>query len=155
MYHVVFVCTGNICRSPIADVVLTQHLRKSTMAEVMVSSCGIGGWHSGQPADSRALRTLETAGYDGSAHRAAQFGASHQSADLFIALDSGHVRELQALGVAPEKIRLLRSFDPAADGDLDVADPYYGSLDDFALTLAQVEAAIPGIIAHISAEYKG
>lgn len=130
-----------ILQSAIEDAGLDQ--------QVQVSSCGTGGWHVGQQADSRALEELRRAGFDGSWHRAAQLGSEHEDADLFLALDQGHARSLKRSGIPESRIRLVRSFDPQADGR-DVPDPYYGSQSDFHLALTQIEAAIPGIVDWIS-----
>ncbi|WP_276651514.1 low molecular weight protein-tyrosine-phosphatase [Corynebacterium vitaeruminis] len=148
--HISFVCTGNICRSPMGDVILNAALIEAHLeTEVLVDSCGMGGWHVGQKADKRALRELASAGYDGSAHRASQIDEANEAADLLIAMDSGHVSDLVRFGVPRERIRLLRSFDPAAGADLDVEDPYYGSAEDFTLARTQIEHAIPGILSWI------
>lgn len=145
--HVTFVCTGNICRSPMGDIILNKVLAdEGIAAEVLVDSCGIGGWHVGQRADKRAIAELERAGYDASGHRASQIDEKREEADLLIAMDSGHLRELTRLGVPANRIRLLRSFDPEAGGDLDVEDPYYGSAQDFTIARTQIEKAMPGIV---------
>ena len=93
--HIVFVCTGNICRSPMAEII-THDAMETDMLDLLarVSSCGLGGWHVGQGADERAIAELRRAGHDGAAHRAAQLGEEHMDADLFIAMDSGHRDEL-------------------------------------------------------------
>ncbi|MFD2456940.1 low molecular weight protein-tyrosine-phosphatase [Corynebacterium mendelii] len=145
--HVVFVCTGNICRSPMAEIIYRDKLEEAGLSdEVMVTSCGIGGWHVGQGADRRAVAELAGAGYDGSKHRAAQFGDRDRSAELVVALDDGHVRQLKKLGVPAERIRLLRSFDPTAPAGASVDDPYYGGREGFTRVLNQLEAAMPGLI---------
>ena len=145
--HVVFVCTGNICRSPMAEIIYRDKLEDAGLAdEVKVTSCGIGGWHVGQGADRRAVAELASAGYDGSKHRAAQFGAGDASAELIVALDDGHVLQLRKLGVPAEKIRLLRSFDPASPAGASVDDPYYGGEEGFSRVRVQLEAAMPGLI---------
>lgn len=147
MIHIDFVCTGNICRSPMAEVIVRQKLIDATLdSHATVTSSGIGGWHVGNPADERALRELADNGYDGSAHRAQQFGAAQQEADLIVALDTRHVSELVARGVPEEKIRLLRSFDPASPEGAGVADPYYGGPEGFTATREQIEAAADGIL---------
>ncbi|WIM67038.1 low molecular weight protein-tyrosine-phosphatase [Corynebacterium breve] len=147
MLHLDFVCTGNICRSPMAEVIVRDALDKAGLAEqVKVSSCGIGSWHVGNPADERALKELRDNGYDGSAHRASQIGPEDLDAHLLIALDTGHVSQLVARGIPEEKIRLLRSFDPAAPDQASVEDPYYGGPEGFAVTREQIEAAAPGIV---------
>ncbi|MGH4009307.1 MAG: low molecular weight protein-tyrosine-phosphatase, partial [Pseudonocardiaceae bacterium] len=124
--HITFVCTGNICRSPMAEIIFADALRREGLADrVRVSSAGTGAWHIGHPADPRTAETLHRAGYD-CAHVAAQVGAQHLSADLLVALASEHVATLRRLVADPQRVVLLRSFDPAADGNLDVPDPYFG-----------------------------
>jgi protein-tyrosine phosphatase len=154
-YRICFVCTGNICRSPMAEAVLRGLLDEEGLGHaVEVDSAGTTSWHVGDPADRRAIAALREAGYDGSAHRAQAFeGSWLADRDLVVALDSGHLDELRALaagGPHETKVRLLRSFDHDGDtgagGDLDVADPYYGSAADFERVLAQVEAGCRGII---------
>lgn len=146
-YHISFICTGNICRSPMAEVIIAQAVEDAGLESlVKVDSCGIGGWHVGQKADKRALSELRSAGYDGDRHRAAQFGAEHQNADLLIALDSGHRSELIARGAEEKRIRLLRSFDPTAPEGAGVDDPYYGGPEGFRETRHLIEAAAPGLI---------
>ncbi|MCT2587354.1 low molecular weight protein-tyrosine-phosphatase [Actinophytocola gossypii] len=151
--HVCFVCSGNICRSPMAAVVFTEHLRREGLADkVLVTSAGIGPWHVGEPADPRALRTLRDNAY-APEHVAAQVGAEHLSADLLLAMDSGHEAALRDLlthqGDDPNRVRMFRSFDPDATGDLDVPDPYYGHGDGFVEVLGMVEAAMPGLLAWV------
>lgn len=148
--HICFVCTGNICRSPMAEMVLREHLRREGLQErVKVTSSGTGGWHVGDGADYRAAAVLAEHGYP-NRHTAAQVGTAHLGADLLIALDGGHQRALHKLvkrtGGDPERIRMLRSFDPAASGDLDVPDPYYGGDGGFTRVLRMIEAAMPGLL---------
>ncbi|ANZ42595.1 protein tyrosine phosphatase [Lentzea guizhouensis] len=144
---VAFVCTGNICRSPVAALVFREHVsREGLSSHVEVSSAGTGGWHVGDPADPRALKSLADNGYP-TDHVAAQVGPEHLDADLLVALDSGHARALRRM-VDPERVRLLRSFDPDADGT-DVPDPYYGDREGFDEVLAMVEAAMPGLLAWV------
>jgi protein-tyrosine phosphatase len=110
-----------------------------------VSSAGTGHWHVGGPADPRATEVLRRHGY-GTGHVARQVAVEHADADLLIALDSGHVRLLRRLVDYPDRVRLLRSFDPAAGEDLDVPDPYYGGRHGFDDVLAMIEAAMPGLV---------
>jgi len=150
MLCVVFVCTGNICRSPIAEKVFAAHLRAQRLDHrVRVSSAGTGGWHAGDPADPRTEDVLRRHGYP-TRHRARQVAVEHMDADLLVALDSGHARALRRLVDDPGRIRLLRSFDPAVAGrgdrDLDVPDPYYGGHSGFDEVLEMIEAAMPGLV---------
>ncbi|SDH40559.1 protein-tyrosine phosphatase [Lentzea fradiae] len=145
--HVSFVCTGNICRSPVAALVFREWLsREGLSSRVEVSSAGTGGWHAGDPADPRALKSLADNGYP-TDHVAAQVSERHLGADLLVALDSGHARALRRM-IGPDRVRLLRSFDPDADGT-DVPDPYYGGTEGFTEVLTMVEAAMPGLVAWV------
>ncbi|MFE9612818.1 low molecular weight protein-tyrosine-phosphatase [Streptomyces sp. NPDC006012] len=152
-YRVCFVCTGNICRSPMAESVFRARTAEAHLqALVEVDSAGTGGWHEGDSADSRAVAVLEEHGYDID-HTARQFQPSwFARLDLVIALDSDHLKALRRLAPTEEdarKVRLLRSYDPAAGDDLDVPDPYYGGLDDFTECLEMVEAASTGLLAAV------
>ncbi|NLU82838.1 low molecular weight protein-tyrosine-phosphatase [Rhodococcus sp. HNM0569] len=148
--HVSFVCTGNICRSPMAANIVAHALRDEGLADaVRVTSAGTDGWHVGEPADERAAAVLARHGYP-TDHRAARVAAEHLAADLLVPLAIGHDRQLAHLGVPNERRRLLRSFDPDADTD-SVADPYYGDLDDFETVRREVEAALPGLVEWIRA----
>ncbi|MEU8591097.1 low molecular weight protein-tyrosine-phosphatase [Streptomyces sp. NPDC048664] len=158
-YRVCFVCTGNICRSPTAEAVFHARVEEAGLdGLVEVDSAGTGGWHEGEGADPRTARTLEEHGYE-SDHTARQFQTSWFSRlDLVIALDSGHLKALRRIAPTPEdaaKVRLLRSYDPAADDDLDVPDPYYGRRDGFETVLEMVEAASTGLLAAVREQVEG
>ncbi|WP_292991219.1 low molecular weight protein-tyrosine-phosphatase [Mycobacterium sp.] len=144
--HVTFVCTGNICRSPMAEKMFAHQISERGLADaVRVSSAGTAGWHIGNPADDRANRVLRAHGYP-TDHSAAQVDDEHINADLVIALARNHVPLLQQLGVDSDRIRMLRSFDPRSGAYvLDVDDPYYGDNRDFEITFAAIEAALPGL----------
>jgi protein-tyrosine phosphatase len=152
VYRICFVCSGNICRSPIAEAVTRRLLDEEGLTHaVEVDSAGTGNWHVGDRADGRARAALLRSGYDGSAHRARQFDRSwFARTDLVVALDAGHLSSLRALAPTPadrEKVRLLRSFDESAEEwDLDVADPYYGDDRDFDTVVEQAERAARGIV---------
>ncbi|MGA6154298.1 low molecular weight protein-tyrosine-phosphatase [Stenotrophomonas sp. NPDC087984] len=144
--HICFVCSGNICRSPSAALVFAEHLRRAGLdGAVRVSSAGIGPWHAGEPIDERAGELLARHGYPVE-HVAAQIGAEHSDADLFLAMDHGHAKALRRRVDDPSRVRVLRSFDPAATGDLDVPDPYYGGPEGFDEVLTMIEAAMPGLL---------
>ncbi|WP_369170616.1 low molecular weight protein-tyrosine-phosphatase [Streptomyces sp. R28] len=158
-YRVCFVCTGNICRSPMAESVFRARVAEAGLdGLVEVDSAGTGGWHEGDPADPRTVSVLEEHGYEGG-HTARQFQASwFARLDLIVALDSGHLKALRRLAPSPEdaaKVRLLRSYDATAGDDLDVPDPYYGGRDGFEECLEMVEAASTGLLAEVREQVGG
>lgn len=151
---VCFVCTGNICRSPIAEFVCEQRAIEAGISEhVAVWSAGTGAWHIGQGADARAIVALDRRAIDGTPHRARQFDASwFGSLDYVIALDRGHQAELESL--APtlndrNNVRLLRSFDPNAAEHAEVPDPYFDDQQAFDEVYEMVDQAMQGLIEEI------
>jgi protein-tyrosine phosphatase len=144
-YRIALVCLGNICRSPIAHVVLVRALERAGVADkVAVDSSGTGDWHLGHPMDRRAAAALASAGYDGSAHRAQQFTERwYDRHDLILAMDENNYRDVARLApdreTAQQRVRMFREFDPRAEGDLEVPDPYYGGDDGFTHVLRIVE----------------
>ncbi|MGC9498096.1 low molecular weight protein-tyrosine-phosphatase [Streptomyces sp. WG7] len=159
-YRVCFVCTGNICRSPMAEAVFHARVADAGLdGLVEADSAGTDGWHEGEGADPRTMAVLEGSGY-GLDHTARRFRPSWFSRlDLVIALDAGHLRALRHLAPTEQdaaKVRLLRSYDPAADRqDLDVPDPYYGGVDGFEECLEMVEAASTGLLAAVREQVEG
>ena len=155
-YSIVFVCMGNICRSPTAQVVFEHLLEEAGLADrVVVASAGTGGWHVGDVIDERAGATLRSAGYDGSRHRARQFVRTwFDDYDLVVAMDRSNrhfLTELARDDTDRSKIRLLRSYDPTAArrGELDVPDPYYDDAEGFAAVLSMVEAGCRGLLEEV------
>jgi len=149
--HICFVCTGNICRSPIAEKVLVHELALAGLdGRVRVTSAGTGGWNVGNAADERVVRLLHGHGY-ATAHTARQLDAQCLAADLLVALDNEHRRVLRAKVPEPERVRMLRSFDPAAPSGAEVPDPYFGVDDGFVEVLGMVRAAMPGLLAWVCA----
>ena len=150
--RILFVCLGNICRSPTAEGVMRRLIAEAGLeGEVEVESAGTGGWHVGHPPDDRATSAAAARGIElvGEARRVS--ARDLDRFDLLIAMDRSNLREL--LAVAPdedaaEKVRLLREFDPASAGapDLDVPDPYYGGDHGFETVLDLVEAACRGLL---------
>jgi protein-tyrosine phosphatase len=150
--RILFVCMGNICRSPTAEGVMRHLLEQEGLTgEIAIDSAGTGAWHAGSPPDRRATATASTRGIrlEGTARQVTD--EDFEDFDLLLCADAENVAALRA--VAPpgteDRIRLLRSFDPAGGGDLDVPDPYYGGDQGFEDVLDQVEAACRGLLAEI------
>jgi protein-tyrosine phosphatase len=144
--HVCFVCSTNTCRSAMAALVFREHLARGGLAgRVRVTSAGTGLCRAGAPADRRAAAVLVGHGYP-TGHVAAPLGRDHLDASLLLALDSGHARTLRRLVADLTRVRLLRSFDPAAGADVDVPDPYYGGPGEYAEVLRMIESAVPALL---------
>lgn len=157
-YRVCFVCTGNICRSPMIEQVFRAAVADAGLDGVIeVDSAGTSSWHEGDPADPRTVRVLAAAGY-ATAHHARRFRAQwFGTLDLVVALDREHAADLRRMAPSARdagKVRLLRSFDPAAGDDLDVPDPYFGGPAGFAECLRMCEAACPGLLEFIEGELR-
>jgi protein-tyrosine phosphatase len=148
-YRIAVVCLGNICRSPMADVVLNDRLQRAELAEaVEVISAGTGHWHVGGPMDDRAAALLTRHGYDATRHRARQFDPSwFDDVDLVLAMDSANYADVTRLGPATS-VRMFRDFDPLAEeaGDRDVPDPYFGGDDGFEAVLEIIERTSDALV---------
>jgi protein-tyrosine phosphatase len=153
-YRVCFVCTGNICRSPMAEMVLAQWAEEADLA-LSVDSAGTGPWHEGEPMDPRARRALERAGFADRGHVAQQFDVRRfATLDLVVALDRRHRQTLLSLAAdraIEERVTLLRGYDPGAGGAVDVPDPYYGDDADFDQCLTLVLAGCRGLFQQLMA----
>ncbi|GAB3792690.1 low molecular weight protein-tyrosine-phosphatase [Nocardioides ungokensis] len=149
-YAVALVCLGNICRSPMADVVLSARVEEAGLADrVSIASSGTGDWHVGQPMDRRAAATLTAAGYDASRHRAQQYAPTWRDEfDLVLAMDG---QNLVDIGGADHRVRLFRDFDPLEPGG-EVPDPYYGGDAGFEEVLTMVERTAATIVAQLGLE---
>ena len=150
-----FVCMGNICRSPTAEGVMRHLLREQGLEdEIQIDSAGTGGWHVGAPPDERATEAARRRGIalDGAARQVRP--SDFEDHDLLLAADRENVAHLRAIAPDDEaraKVRLLREFDPDSRGarDLDVPDPYYGGPGGFEEVLDLVEAACRGLLAEV------
>jgi protein-tyrosine phosphatase len=152
MTRILFVCMGNICRSPTAEGVFRHLVRDEGLEdEVVIDSAGTGGWHVGEPPDPRATEAARRRGIE-VAGEGRQFSpADFDDYDLILAMDEENRRDLLALAPDDEaraKVRLFREFDPASNGsaDLDVPDPYFGGEGGFEHVLDLVEAASRGLL---------
>jgi len=161
MYKVLFVCTGNICRSPTAEGVFRQIVEHAGLGDVIsVDSAGIGSWHVGDPPDARAVETALNNGVDITSLRARKVVRDDfKDFDLIIALDSTHLRALEEMrpGFSPDHDRavldLMMRFAPQY-GTEDVPDPYYGGKDGFQNVFDMIKSACEGLLNHIR-EQKG
>ncbi|WP_305706296.1 low molecular weight protein-tyrosine-phosphatase [Nocardioides sp.] len=152
-YRIALVCLGNICRSSVADVVLTTRLADAGLADlVSVDSAGTADWHRGKSMDPRAAESLRSAGLDPSAHRARHFDRTWAGRhDLVLAMDASNLADLRPLVDEHHRLRLFRDFDPLDPGS-DVPDPYYGGEDGFAAVLAMVERTSAALVAALQQE---
>jgi protein-tyrosine phosphatase len=162
-YRILFVCTGNICRSPMAEVI-TRALAASTdlgdgtsLADHLeISSAGTGPWHEGEPMHALARTALIRAGYPDHGHVAHQVvSADLGNYELMVALDRRHQQTLRSLGADPDRLAVLRSFDPAAGAAADVPDPYYGDDAVFDQCRDMIGAGCAGIIASLASHWDG
>src|SRR5262245_53129482 len=164
IYRLCVVCLGNICRSPMAEAMIRGELETAGLTGlVSVESAGTGDWHIGERMDRRARAELGRRGLDGSAHRARQIGPDWlDQFDLLIAMDTSNLRNLDRMAAGrreiARRIRLFRSFDPAAPAGAEVPDPYGGGSDEFAEVFDMMQAAARGLVAGLQdvlAEHAG
>ncbi|TWD54776.1 protein-tyrosine phosphatase [Arthrobacter sp. AG367] len=157
-YRVITVCTGNICRSPMAELMLKAALEREGLdGLVEVDSAGTTGYEAGRPIDPRAARRLAATQLASDHHVAREWEPGwFRERDLILALDIDHYAWLTEAAPDQEsldKIRMLRSFDPTmAERDrLDqgIEDPWYGGHADFDAVWHQIHAALPGLVQHI------
>ncbi|HET6507254.1 MAG TPA: low molecular weight protein-tyrosine-phosphatase [Baekduia sp.] len=156
--RLLFVCMGNICRSPTAEAVMRAVVaREGLEDEIEIDSAGTGGWHVGDPPDARSTATAAKRGIvmAGAARQVTE--ADFEAYDLLLAADERNLASLRAGAPDDEaaaKVHLLREFDPksVAAGDLEVPDPYYGGPDGFEHVLDLIQDACEGLLAHLRAE---
>lgn len=146
---VLFVCLGNICRSPMAEGVFRARVRDAGLQErVVIDSAGTGPWHVGKPPDARAVRIARERGYDLSALRARQVEVlDFLRLDFVLAMDRNNREALMRLAPAAQRDRVSLFLEHATHSPLrEVPDPYYGDDEDFVQVLALVEAAADGLL---------
>ena len=154
-FRVSFVCTGNICRSPMAEVVLRSLADRAGLGErIAIESAATGDWHVGERADQRTIDALARAGYDGTQHRARQFDASDFPAlDLIVAFDRGQARILRnwaPSSVDQQKVRLLLEFDADLAPLQDIPDPYYSDEATFDRVLGMIERSTQALFRQLA-----
>ena len=154
---VLFVCTGNICRSPTAEGVLRYKLTQEGLGDrVGVDSAGLGEWHIGDPPDSRAIARAGLRGYDLSPLRARLFKVDDfHDFDLILGMDTGHMTAMKRRQPAGARARLHLFLDFAPNEDLgrEVPDPYYGGLADYDHALDLIEPGVDSLIAALKQSY--
>ncbi len=145
--RVVFVCWGNICRSPMAERVAERAAAEAGLTGIEFTSAATSTEELGAPIDRRAAAVLREHGYRAGDHHAHQITAAEiEAADLVIAMEGIHVTKMAAIAPGATNISLLTDYDPEAEPGSGVPDPWYGTPAGFYGTLAAVEAAIPGVL---------
>ncbi|MWV29117.1 low molecular weight protein-tyrosine-phosphatase [Aurantiacibacter rhizosphaerae] len=148
---ILFVCLGNICRSPMAEGAMRAAISRAGL-DLQIDSAGTGHWHVGNPPDPRAIETARRNGVDIADQRARQVTAEDFTRFTHIfALDADNLRNLRALapGSATAEVALLMDAVPGRGGQA-VADPYYGGDDGFMETWRDVSAAAEALVSRFS-----
>lgn len=132
---ILFVCLGNICRSPLAEGVFRDLVAKGGLQDSFrIESCGAGDWHVGKLAHKESIRVAKKNGIRLDGHRARQVHiGDFEEFDLLVAMDESNAADLKAMSASKywDKIVLLRDYDPLGQSDLNVPDPYYGGPEGF------------------------
>jgi protein-tyrosine phosphatase len=148
---VLFVCMGNICRSPLAEGVFRDLVeREGLQADFRMDSAGTGAWHAGEPPDHRSVEVAAAHGVELTGHARQLRASDFEEFDVILAMDRDNLRNLQYL--APEgahaRIHLLREWDSAGDGD-EVPDPYYGGPQGFETVYQMVHRSCSALLAEL------
>jgi protein-tyrosine phosphatase len=153
---VLFVCLGNICRSPLAEGIFIHMAReRGVLDRFEIDSCGTGAWHVGEPADHRSLDVARTHGIElPSIARQVDPERDFAKFEWIIAMDRANVRSLVRSGARAERVRLMRSFDPAMihrpEHEMDVPDPYDWPGDGFEEVYQMLHAACGGLLEYLA-----
>lgn len=155
MYKVLFVCLGNICRSPLAEAIFKHKVEERKLAKYLfVDSCGTSNYHIGDPPDERTIANARQNGININ-HRGRQLGFNDlEKFDLLLAMDKSNLLNIQRLdnsGLYHAKINLMRAFDDAAPQE-DVPDPYYGNADGFQHVFEILDRSTHGLLDYLEAE---
>lgn len=154
MIRVLFVCLGNICRSPTAHGLFAQLVRERGLQDqVRVDSCGTSGWHAGEGADGNMARAAREAGYDLSDQVSRQLARSdYDDFDLLVAMDRSNEREIRSRMPHDSDAEVVRFTEFVPDApDPDVPDPYYGGMDGFRDVVELIERGCPPLLEHVLA----
>jgi protein-tyrosine phosphatase len=154
--RVLFVCLGNICRSPLAEAVFRHQVEARGWADRFeIDSAGTSGWHRGAPPDSRSAQVARRRGITLTGGSRKVVAADLRRFHYVIAMDAENeaaLRELQAASGGAAQVHRLREFEPRG-ASLDVPDPYYGGPRGFEEVHDIVERACAGLLAHVAAEH--
>lgn len=150
--RILMVCLGNICRSPSAEGVLRHKLKQAGLADkVVVDSAGIGGWHEGDAPDKRAQKAAKNRGYEIANLRARQIQSEDFSSfDLILGMDNNNIKALKQMPQGTAVVDLFLNYALAEHAE--VADPYYGDMEDFDRMLNSLEAGCDAIIERLKGQ---
>jgi protein-tyrosine phosphatase len=152
--NILFVCLGNICRSPLAEAVFADLVRREGVADrIGGDSAGTAGYHAGEPADRRSRDCARRHGLEITHRARAVTEADFTNFDLLVAMDEANAADLRRRAPTPaarRKVRLMRDWDPAGPGE--VPDPYYGTEEDFDHVWHLCDRAMPGLLAEVVAK---
>jgi protein-tyrosine phosphatase len=157
LVNVLFVCMGNICRSPIAQGVFEEKVRGEGLeAEISVDSAGTGSWHIGEPPDARGRESARRRGYDLESQRARRLDPEDcERFDYILTMDEENYRQVSALcRRSGAEVRPLLDYAPDSPVR-DVPDPYYGGSEGFDHVLDLVESAVEGLLYDIRQRHLG
>ena len=154
---VLFVCLGNICRSPLAEAVFRKQVKEAGLEDVIeVDSAGTSSYHAGEGPDPRTVKVARARGVEMTGRARQIRREDAKRFDYIIAMDEMNLRDVQRLvaeaGAHSPRVMRLREFDPEARGDLDVPDPYYGGPQGFEKVHDIVERSCAALLQHIVAE---
>lgn len=152
---ILFVCLGNICRSPLAEGIFRHLLAERGLEDDFeVDSAGTGNYHAGAPPDARATDVARAHGITLTGRARALGPEDFRRFHHIIAMDRTNLRQIEemqrALGLNLARVTLLREFDPTAGEDLDVPDPYYGGTGGFERVFKMIERACRHLLEHLT-----
>ncbi|MCB9795718.1 MAG: low molecular weight phosphotyrosine protein phosphatase [Alphaproteobacteria bacterium] len=147
---VLFICLGNICRSPLAEGLFRAEVeRRGLSHRFEIDSCGTSGYHAGEPPDPGSVRVARAHGLDISAQRSRQLTREDvQRFDYLVCMDASNRHRVRQM-TGPEKVWLMREFDPAGASQLGVPDPWGGGADGFQEVYDIVSRCCAGLATHI------
>lgn len=150
--RILFVCMGNICRSPAGECVFRHYVHQQGQASrIEIDSAGTIGYHTGEPPDRRMVDAARARGYRMTGNARQVRREDLDEFDLVIAMDRQNLRDLKALARTPDqlaRLHLLTDFQPKAPGP-DVPDPYYGGPEGFETVLDMIEEACPALLSRL------